>query len=172
MCWCALSQVHSWAVLVLFLCCWLFILPQNYFSKKTAWKGKIQLLKRKRKAQIVRLKGFPYKLTSMTNCLCQYIMRTRMLHNDNWSDNISTQELFNHSRAGKLFLGVDSNFTGQNNSAALGFHGQECSRLSGAFLCVSVLFLLLQWWWRSKHPYWGIKCSNLVGGHPCYGFFF
>jgi len=62
------------------------------------------------------------------------------------SDNISTQELFNHSRAGKLlFLGVVSNFTGQNNSAALGFHGQECSRLSGAFLCVSVLFLLLQW---------------------------
>ena len=37
-------------------------------------------------------------------------------------------------------------------------------------LCVCAVSSIAKWW-RSKHPFWGIKCSNLVVGHPCYGLF-
>ena len=156
--------------------------PKHLFSKKLAWKGNIKMqLLRKKKAQIGRLKVFrnSYKLARPNASANICMMRTRMLHNN---DRIGWQVIiwqFQHkSNVDTLTQAAAASFklTGQNNSAALGFHRQECSLLSGVYLCVCVCLCICvcvcavssiaKWW--SKHPYWGFKWSNLVG-HPCYG---
>jgi len=88
----------------------------------------------------------------MPKCQCQYMMRTRLLDNmtglaDKWSsDNFNTRAILKHSHR----QAASFKLTGQNNSAALGFHGQECSLLSGVYLfvyvCAVCLFVYLCVW--------------------------